>query len=221
MSKEPLKYRAYQTIKDNIINCTYLPGTIINEELIRETIGASRTPIRDALSRLEQEGLVKILPKKGIVISNITVKELNMLYESRLLLEPHVVKNYGSRIPQETYLHYYQMYHNFLEQDKKEYSYAEMDDSFHQLFINASENSYFINLYSTIESQIRRTRMISGKTASSRLRLTVDEHLSIVESALKNDWEVASSAMKNHLINSKNVMFDYILKKQNISPSTE
>ena len=221
MSKEPLKYRAYQTIKDNIINCTYLPGTIINEELIRETIGASRTPIRDALSRLEQEGLVKILPKKGIVISNITVKELNMLYESRLLLEPHVVKNYGSRILQETYLHYYQMYHNFLEQDKKEYSYAEMDDSFHQLFINASENSYFINLYSTIESQIRRTRMISGKTASSRLRLNVDEHLSIVESALKNDWEVASSAMKNHLINSKNVMFDYILKKQNISPSTE
>lgn len=221
MSKEPLKYRAYQAIKDNIINCTYPPGTIINEELIREEIGASRTPIRDALSRLEQEGLVKILPKKGIIISNMTVKELNMLYESRLLIEPHVVKHYGSRIPQETYLHYYQMYHDFLEQNKKEYSYAEMDDSFHQLFINASENSYFINLYSTIESQIRRTRMISGKLSSSRLQATIDEHLSIVEAALKNDWEGASASMKNHLIISKNIMFDCILKKQNITPATE
>lgn len=214
MSKESLKHQAYQFIKENIINCTYAPGTIINEELIREEIGASRTPIRDALSRLEQEGLIKILPKKGIVISDMTVKELNMLYESRYLLEPYVVRHYGNRVPQETYLHYYRLYRNFQTQENLEYSYVDMDDSFHRLFINASENTYFTNLYSTIESQIRRTRMLSGRTSSASLQDTVEEHLAIVEAALKNDWKTASSAMQNHLIISKNVMFDYILKQE-------
>lgn len=214
MSKEPLKHQAYQLIKDNIINCTYAPGAIINEELIREQIGASRTPIRDALSRLEQEGLVKILPKKGIVISNMTVQELNMLYEARLLIEPYVVKHYGNRIPQETYLEYYNLCRNAHRTLSENLSPADIDDQFHQMFINAADNSYFRNLYSTIESQIRRTRMICRKTSSDRVTLTMNEHLAIVEAALKNDWKAAAAAMTTHLLASKNEMFDYILSNQ-------
>lgn len=217
MSKEPLKHQAYQIIKDNIVNCIYAPGAIINEELIREEIGASRTPIRDALSRLEQEGLVKILPKKGIIISSMTVKELNMLYEARLLIEPYVVKHYGSRIPQETYLEYYNLCRNYTPEAAGGLSLADVDDNFHQMFINAADNSYFRNLYSTIESQIRRTRMICRKTSSNRSSVTMTEHLAIVEAALKNDWDSASAAMTSHLIASKNDMFDYVLKNQQMS----
>lgn len=217
MPKEPLKYQAYQMIKDNIVNCIYAPGAIINEELIREEIGASRTPIRDALSRLEQEGLVKILPKKGIIISSMSVSELNMLYEARLLIEPYVVKHYGSRIPQETYLEYYNLCRSYNGQVPDGTSLADLDDNFHQMFIHAADNSYFRNLYATIDSQIRRTRMICRKTSSDRTPLTMSEHLAIVEAALKNDWKTAAAAMTSHLIASKNEMFDYILKNQQIT----
>lgn len=213
MSKEPLKHQAYQIIKDNIVNCVYAPGAIINEELIREEIHASRTPIRDALSRLEQEGLIKIHPKKGIEISDITVTENNMLYEARNLIEPYVVKNYGNRIPQETYMQYYRQYTAYLEGKITAYSYADMDDSFHKLFIDASENFYFINLYSTIESQIRRTRTLSGKISRDRLKDTVQEHIAIVEAALQNHWKDAAIAMQKHLSISKSIMFDYLLRK--------
>lgn len=213
MSKEPLKHQAYQIIKDNIINCVYAPGTIINEECIREEVDASRTPIRDALSRLEQEGLVKILPKKGIEISKITVRELNMVYESRNLLEPYAVKNYGNRIPLETYMHYYRLYSDYLDGKIPEYSYSGMDESFHQLFIDACDNSYFTNLYSTIGSQIRRTRILSGQTSADRLHDTIKEHIAIVEAALKNDWKEAANAMQYHLSRSKTVMFNYILRQ--------
>lgn len=214
MPKESLKHQAYQIIKEKIIDCTYAPGAIINEELIREEINASRTPIRDALSRLEQEGLLKIMPKKGIVISEITVNDINMIYEARCLVEPHVVRQYGSRIPQKTLMHYYHMYIDYIEGKIDHYSYQEMDDSFHRLFINASENSFFINLYSSIESQILRTRVISGKVSSPRLSDTAQEHIAIVKAALKNDWIDASKAMENHLSLSKNTMFDYIFKKE-------
>lgn len=214
MKKEPLKHQAYEMIRNNIINCVYAPNTIINEELIREEINASRTPIRDALSRLEQEGLVKILPKKGILVTDITIKELNMIYETRLLLEPYMLKHYGNRIPQETYMQYYQMYAKYLENPGQAYSFSEMDDSFHQMLIEASENSYFINIYSTIESQIRRTRVLTGRTSTNRLCNTMEEHIAIVKAALKNDWDEAAAAMLHHLNQSKNSYFNYIWEKE-------
>lgn len=214
MKKEPLKHQAYEMIKNNIVNCIYAPGAVINEELIREEIDASRTPIRDALSRLEQEGLVKILPKKGILVTRVTMKELNMIYETRNLLEPYAVKNYGNRIPQETYMKYYQMYAHYLENPGKAYSFTEMDESFHQLLMEATDNSYFLNMYSTIESQIRRTRVLTGRTSTDRLCQTVEEHIAIVKAALKNDWDEAASAMRNHLNQSKNSYFNYIWEKE-------
>ena len=63
MKKGSLKLQSYNIIKDKIIRCEYAPNTLINEEALREELGVSRTPIRDALSRLEQEGLIQILQK--------------------------------------------------------------------------------------------------------------------------------------------------------------
>ena len=212
--KEPLKHQAYDFIKANIISCTYAPGTLINEELIREQIDASRTPIRDALSRLEQEGLVKILPKKGVLVTDITLKDLNALYETRFLLEPYAVLHYGGRIPQEAYASLYQKYCAFLKDPDMPYSYDEMDEQFHMMFLKATENPYFLNMYSAIGSQISRTRTITGNTSQGRLIETVKEHSAVLEAALKNDWKDASEALLYHLKQSKNSYFSYLLKRE-------
>ena len=91
--RSTLKYSTYEFIKNKIICCEYEPGTFLNEEILCEETGVSRTPVRDALGRLEQEGLVKILPKKGVMISNLSINDMNMTYEFRLLLEPYILKN--------------------------------------------------------------------------------------------------------------------------------
>ncbi len=64
MKKETLKQKAYNFILEKIINCDYSPNTMLNEEQLKLETGMSRTPIRDALSRLEQDGLVSIKSKK-------------------------------------------------------------------------------------------------------------------------------------------------------------
>ena len=64
MAKTNLKTLAYNSIKQKIITCEYAPGTYLSEELITDQLKISRTPVRDALSRLEQEGLLEIRPKK-------------------------------------------------------------------------------------------------------------------------------------------------------------
>ena len=216
MSRETLKHRAYNVIKEKIIYCEYAPETVISEELIQKEFSASRTPIRDALSRLEQEGLVKILPKKGIYIPNITLDEINMLYEARYLIEPYSILHYGNRIPKETYLDYFRKYETYLKLPSEgNYSFEEMDDNFHRMFIDASENSYFLNLYTTIESQIRRTRVLTGKTQKERLKTTVEEHIQIVKATLKGNWNDAADALQYHLSQSKDIIFDYILSQHN------
>ena len=81
MKKETLKQQAYNIIKEKIINCEYPPSALLNEEMLKEDIQASRTPIRDALGRLEQEGLITILPKKGIIVAPLTIREINMVHD--------------------------------------------------------------------------------------------------------------------------------------------
>ncbi len=96
--KISLKQQAYQTIRTKILNCEYAPNSYLNEEQLCKEINVSRTPIRDALSRLEQENLIKILPKKGVVVAPLNINEINMIYETRILLEPYILATYGNRI---------------------------------------------------------------------------------------------------------------------------
>ena len=101
MPKTNLKTLAYNKIRQKIVTCEYAPGTLLNEEILTEALGLSRTPIRDALSRLEQEGLIEIRPKRGITVKSLTVSDINMIFEVRNLYEPYILKNYGYLLPVE------------------------------------------------------------------------------------------------------------------------
>ena len=88
-SKLSLKLQAYQYLKTKILNCEYRPNEFLNEQKLCAEMGnISRTPMRDALGRLEQEGLITILPKKGLMVSGITEEDVHSMFEMRLLVEP-------------------------------------------------------------------------------------------------------------------------------------
>ena len=98
MPKMNLKTQAYNTIRQKIVTCEYAPGTFLNEELLTTELGLSRTPVRDALSRLEQEGLIEIKPKKGIIVMPLSINTINMIFEVRQLYEPYILLNYGNAL---------------------------------------------------------------------------------------------------------------------------
>ena len=77
-TKPSLKLQAYQYLKTKILNCEYRPNEFLNEQKLCAEMGnISRTPMRDALGRLEQEGLITILPKKGLMVSGITEEDVH------------------------------------------------------------------------------------------------------------------------------------------------
>ena len=96
-AKLSLKLQAYQYLKTKILNCEYRPNEFLNEQKLCAEMGnISRTPMRDALGRLEQEGLITILPKKGLMVSGITEDDVHSMFEMRLLVEPYALRTYGN-----------------------------------------------------------------------------------------------------------------------------
>lgn len=201
-NKNLLKNKAYHYIKNKILNCEYMPNELINEVLICEEIGnISRTPVRDALSHLEQEGLVTIIPKKGSFVVGLNYADLNMLYEARELIEPYAIKKYGHLLPKEE-----------LKQLKKEFStsakhdtefFYNLDDQFHMAIINATNNIYFKHNYKKIYDSNQRFRIISGKTKASNIKKANMEHVEIINACLKKNWDLAGELMLKHLESSR------------------
>lgn len=215
MKKTTLKQQAYDLIKSKIIYCEYAPGTILNEDMLGETIKGSRTPIRDAIGRLEQEGLVTILPKKGILVSELSISEVTAMFETRFLLEPYAIEKFGSRIDPADFTDYYQNFLSFQE-DPEAYTNSDkynLDNQFHQGFIDATQNRYITSIYEQVTAQNTRLRVLTGSRNDARLTDTQKEHLLIAELCLKQDWTGAANAMRQHIKLSKNVAFELLLKK--------
>ena len=205
MKKVSLKMQAYTALKENIIHGIYAPGQYLNENILMEELQIGRTPIKDALGRLEQEGLIIIKPKKGIVVAPLTLQDVNMIFEMRLLFEPYILKNYGSRISEEDLTYFYHIFSDFNlkkytdDQDK----YYQLDTDFHNIIIMASPNSFIHRCYNMVQTQSERFRFMTGNYSEKRIADTFTEHLKIVEPLLEKDWNTAAEEMIIHLNASK------------------
>lgn len=214
--KESLKLQAYNAIKEKIIGCEYAPNTLLNEEVLREELHVSRTPIRDALSRLEQEGLITIIPKKGIMVSGLSISDINMIFEVRLLYEPYALLHYGSQLPNADILKFFNdfsMPNGVFNED----TCFELDDAFHAAVINTMPNRYLRQTYDWIHNQNLRFRVMTGQVNDTRLAETAAEHLRILTACLKQEWKLAAKEMEEHLIASKNATFDLLLNSRDAS----
>jgi DNA-binding GntR family transcriptional regulator len=211
VQKASLKQRAYEIIKDKIINCEYLPNTFLNESILAEITEASRTPIREALNKLEQENLVVILPKKGIMVSELSINDINMIYQTRQLIETHVVKLYGDKIDKIELLNLRQeLQMQMLKRQENNMPLKEIyriDNDLHMLFINKSGNRYYKQIMEQIYSQNQRLRALAGVKVEKRLEETHKEHVDIIDYLLDDKIEEAVKAMAVHLENSKKATF--------------
>ncbi|MDR1586817.1 MAG: GntR family transcriptional regulator, partial [Treponema sp.] len=194
-----------------ILNCDYPPNFFLNEEKLREEIKMSRTPIRDALGRLEQEHLVKIYPKKGFRITDIKNEEIEKIFELRMLIEPYALLKFGCEIDMETWKDFEVFYSQHYDSASQKKIFAR-DDKFHHLFIDASKNQYLIHFYNSLFNQLSRLRFLSGYNKFQRLREGKKEHLAILRFCVKKDWTKAADSLRMHLERSKesayNIKFD-------------
>lgn len=213
MPKTNLKTLAYNAIRKKIITCEYAPGMFLSEELLTDELGLSRTPVRDALSRLEQEGLVEIKPKRGVTVSPLSINDVNMIFEVRTIYETYILRNYGPLIPEKQLARFYDI---FLHQNadneyfqNNDYFY-ELDSEFHLMIVHSCPNVYLHKNYALMQTQNERFRHMTGNQSNHRLEATFREHLDIILACLQKDWTTAADKMAYHLEQSKKSTFQLI-----------
>ncbi len=198
-----LREKAYAIIKEKIVNCEFLPGTPLSESKLISEIGASRTPIREALNRLEHENLVRIYPQRGVFVTDVSVKDVINIYTVREVVEPLAARLAAPHIDLDALRYYYEIFSD----DGAVYSLTDhfrIDRGFHSLIANSTDNDYLAKILLGLYDQNSRTRILSKIRVKERQQEARLEHLEIARCLMERDADKAEEAMRKHIINGRN-----------------
>jgi len=199
-----LKDRVYQNIKFKIVRGALKPGTRLPEEELSKAMNISRAPIREAFSRLEKEGFVTVIPRKGATVSQITAQAIEDIFEIRESLESLAIKKSIGKISVdklEKLLNGFKKFINKPPSAENCIQYLALDKKFHDLLSQNCGNEKLIELLANLQEQIHWLRNLSLKRIT--FAGSVKEHSDIIEALKKNDKELINKALIKHLERAK------------------
>jgi DNA-binding GntR family transcriptional regulator len=187
--------RVYDHVKTGILQATYSGGDLLTEGVVSERVGVSRTPVREALLRLEAEGLVRLYPKKGALVVPVSAKEAEDVLEARALVEryaaPRAWEHRGDLAAElEPVVASMRDLHG--ERDMVGFNLA--DRAFHERIVAAAGNGVLARLYRSLRE---RQLCISGevmRVSAERMDHALADHERILE-LLRGDDETAFLAV--------------------------
>ena len=193
---ESLKSKAYEIIKKRIVSCEYALGDILDEKALIDEFGVSRTPIREALNVLAEEGMVDIVPRRAILVSHISTKDVSNLYHLRLLLEPDSVKIAAEASDANCLKEFRE---RILASRKTDiYTYSQLDSELHLYIAQCTQNNTLIRFMKILMDQTQRVRFLSSDFAERR-EGAYKEHLAIIDCLQRRDGDAAAQQMIQHI----------------------
>ena len=212
----PLRDVVFNTLRQAILRGELKPGERLMEIQLANKLGVSRTPIREAIRKLELEGLVLMIPRKGAEVADITEKSLMDVLEVRRALEELSVQLTCDRITKEEINELGQAAEGFKNtlKSKDVTEIAEADVRFHDVIYTATKNQKLIQLLNNLREQMYRYRVEYLKNEDVYPKL-LREHEEIIEHITKKDKEKASRIVCKHIDNQVNAVMDVIRTKNN------
>ena len=198
----PLRDVVYHTLRDAILRGELEPGERLMEMHLADRLGVSRTPIREAIRMLEQEGLAITIPRRGAQVAKMTEKDLEDVLEIRDALDSLAVTTACSRMNEENGRLLMEALAVFEESVKsgEVRTIAEADESFHSVIYRITENPKLEAIIGNLREQMYRYRFEYLKDNSYYERLT-EEHRELVEALRQKDKEKVKNIMHTHLMN--------------------
>ena len=191
---------AYQTIKRKIITLEYRPGQYLNEVQVCKSLRIGRTPVHQALHRLMVEGLVEIIPRKGLIVRPNSLNEVLALLEARWLIEPYCAGVVVGRAnPQDV-----EIIRQILEKTEvaarkgNTENFMELDVQFHSTLARIAGNVILEDTLKGLYDRATRIWYLHVWEKKDML-LTYQEHYAVFDGIARGDKEAAASAMQQHL----------------------
>ena len=194
--------RAYAQIKARILDSDLRPGSQILELTLAQELGLSRTPVREALVRLEQEGLLEIVPRHGARISALSLSDMREIYDVLVALEPAAIELLTRRQPNRddlsSLIDACKKMETALGQTPPDLkSWAEADEMFHANMAALCGNRRLAAMIMTVWEQAHRARMFTLSLRELPTRSTA-EHRAVVEAILQGDATYARQLYEGH-----------------------
>jgi DNA-binding GntR family transcriptional regulator len=190
----------YDLLREAIVLLRFLPGQQIKEKVIAKKLAVSRTPIREALLRLEEDGLVEIFPQKGTYISKISIEAV---YESQFIRETiecatvkYVVNNGTDELFEKIYK-INEEYRNSLK-IKDQIIFFRLDENFHRTIANFCYKRRLWGVINFVKSDMDRVRLLSLKVPQRPFEV-IKEHEKIYDYIINRDESGATKAIQYHL----------------------
>ena len=204
-SNGTLSQRVYQALKNDIITGQYQPGEALSEKALAKRYHGSRTPVREAAVRLQQEHLMKIVANRGYFITQITIQWVNEIYEFRAAVEGASAEVAAQKNWDQATLDRLAELANTEHRVDDRASYVrfiEADTEFHNSIARLTRNPLLIRAVADMRSQMERI-MYASIDAGYYGELPVREHCGIVEAIQSRDAALARKRMCEHIYISK------------------
>lgn len=206
IKRGPLSSQVYETLKESIVKGDIKPGTRLTEKTIVEELGVSSTPVREAFRKLNSDGLIEMIPYKGVKVKSIDVADLVEVYSCRAMFEKHSIKlaieNYTPKLVEDLF--------RILELSrtaKTQTEYVEYNTQFHNRILEQANNSRLEEFFKQLEDVILHNRLHSSYSEERKKKIN-EEHEEIINAIAQRDSESAETYMEKHIING----FEYMKK---------
>lgn len=204
-----LKMTAYTELKRRILRNELKPNEYLEEKQLCEMLGISRTPLREALSQLEREQLVVIVPTKGTFVADMSVKTAKDIFQMRHILEPIALRMAIPNLNPDLLLDYRRRFVSNLE--KEDYAVLhQMDYEFHNDINKRCGNDYMIRVLSNLSDQFQRIRTQDFFT-KDRTENGAREHIQLLDFMLRNETDAAVQLMEKHISSTESFFFQSLV----------
>jgi len=214
---KPLREIVFESLREAIISGVLKPGERMMEVQLAEEMGVSRTPVREAIRKLELEGFVIMVARKGAYVAGISSKDVSEVFEIRAALEGLAAALAAERIndSEKEELERVLVYKAASVEANDFSSLIEKDTEFHELIYKASRNERLMQIISNLREQINRFRMVS-LAHPGRGREALEEHRKIAEAIADRDFTLAQALAQEHIGNAENALLESMQQMETI-----
>lgn len=211
-----IRDQVYQLLKNEICNCVYAPGQWLQEKELANRLQVSRSPIREALRQLAGDGLVVEQPNKGVFVKAFTLREIEEIFEMRVMMESYAVLHSPAHLTNENkekligFIDALTAAHR--EDNLKKY--IEIDSDLHNYIIYLGGNNLLVDSYSRVHAMIEQFRIYS-LMRHERFDESVEEHRQMVHAIITGAAEEADEVNRKHLQLAKEKIIEYLTEVAN------
>lgn len=212
---KPLREIVFEHLREAIIKGKLRPGERLMEMQLADEMGVSRTPVREAIRKLELEGLVIMIPRRGAYVADLSIKDVAETFEIRSALEALAASLAAERITPEEAEEMERILVRIgaaIEEDDMQQLVA-LDEEYHNLLYKASRNDRLMQILNNLREQIQRFR-VTTLAVPGRVRVALQEHRNIAEAISERNAELAHQLALEHIENAENALMDWMRRQK-------